>query len=139
LTLLGCSQAPPVERPPEGSARLTVLSVEPAPGSVVNRNSVLRVRLEYALPDGYPGEYLIVPQFTLKTAGLTTSGKGDRKGFPALTDAQGTLELVHPLKPVLNDEEVARPLRVWVYLLLRTSRRQSLVVSRAGPFQFYAY
>jgi hypothetical protein len=79
-----------------------------------------------------------VPQFTPKTAGRTTSGKGDRKGFLALTDAQGTLELVPPLKPVRNDEEVARPLRVRVYLLLRTSRRQSVVVTRAGPFQFYA-
>jgi hypothetical protein len=95
--------------PPE--PRLEVLELTPAPGTAVDKTSVLRARLAYSLPQKWSGDVLVAAQFASATAG--DWGLDMRPGAfarPAL--ARGTVTLELPVRFQLEVAGAARPLRL---------------------------
>jgi hypothetical protein len=134
--LLACSQVSSNRWPPEGSARITVIGLEPAPNSTVDSDTVMEVTIEYSLPSDYPGKYIVAPQFATTPGGPTVSGQIEGGRPPALDSTKGTFRFRHPLRSLVEDPTVEKPLRFWFYLNVETGGNASAVVAKTGPYRY---
>ena len=134
-TVLACAHSTSSRWPPEGAGRIAVIDMKPAHGSAVDADTVLEVTLEYSLPAGYPGVYIVAPQFATEPGGPTVSGTMPGGRPPALDPSTSTVRLSHPLRSLIEDPKVAKPLVFWFYLNFETGGNKSSIVARTGPYR----
>lgn len=136
VPVLSCSQATSNSSSRERSGHLTVVALDPPERSMVDAATVMEVTLSYSLPSGSPGHYFVAPQFATVSGGSTTSGRIPDGLPPALSETEGTFRFRHALGPLLEDPEVAKPLKFWFYLNVATEGNSSSIVARTGPFRY---
>lgn len=134
--LLACSQMSSSRWPPEGSGQIRVVALEPAANSTIDADTVMEVTIEYSLPSDYPGVYIVAPQFATTPGGPTLSGQFEGGHPPALEPPKGTYRFRHPLRSLVENPAVEKPLRFWFYLNVRTSDNMSAVVAQTGPYRY---
>ncbi len=96
----------------------------------------MRATLAYAIPEGFPGEYTVFAQFATTTPNATSDGDYPGSGRSVPSGGSGTVSLDFPLKHVIGHREIARPLRMWIYLSIRTGPGRDAVIAMAGPYEF---
>jgi hypothetical protein len=114
----------------------------PKPGTEVSPKSLLSISVSYALPKGSTEQYNVFAQFETKSRTRTIGAIGpyDRtagKFLPAMAKTcgpSGTVSLVLSLETILIFEEVARPLKVRIYLVQDMSPGQ--VIARTEAIEY---
>lgn len=138
ILLSACSS--PTTRPPGphlGDGSLKIVAIEPAPGSTISADTVFKVTLAYELPPGYEGSYFVMTQFATNTTGTTFSSFRHGEGNAAVDAPKGTVKLRFPMRPIVEAKQLARPVRMWFNLNIRTGAHRSEAVADAGPYWYY--
>lgn len=117
------------------AAEVTVIDATPASYSDVTAATTIHVRVHYVIKDFKPGEYNLSPMFESTRPGVTVSApakvtNGTRPY--AITAASGDMTLDVPVGDLIANENVAKPLRMWIYLLHKTGERTSRPVVRTS-------
>lgn len=121
-------------------ATLEVTNLAPAPGSALTTSSVLTADVAYIIEGFQPGvDYYLAPLFASREGEGTTFNETDRlSDSPRLTAATGRLAVRYSLRKELESDELAVPVRIWLYVMERTGGRSSRVIGRAGPYEYGA-
>lgn len=96
--------------PVPARSRVEVVTLSPAAGAPIDKQTVVRAKLDYAIPPAFAGDCLLAAQFVLRKGGTTLSTWKDQTARPEL--ARGTVALAIPLGPQLGNPELARPLQM---------------------------
>ena len=122
------------------AATLQVSRLAPPPGATITEDAVLSAEIAYSIPGYAAGtEYTIMPVF----AQAHTDGETFNEfptgywGVPVLRPA-GTIHLSHPIKPEWRSGELATPVTVWIYLMVKKDLHHRSSLAHAGPFTYSA-
>lgn len=114
-----------------GRGPLEVMTLEPPPGAAVDSATTIKATVRYRLPRRTdPTSFSILAQFATRP-GATTGITGQD-----LRALEGEVDLEIPLLLILGNDEVARPLEMWIFMNRRSGAGQSTVIARQGPFRF---
>jgi len=141
LLFAGCASSTPRAADPtlpRAKAVVTAENVTPAPGSAVTDATVFSADVRYSIENFQPGtDYYIAPLFA--------SNKGERHTFnaldriseaPRITQPEGELALRYPIRRELRHTDLARPVRIWLYVMERTGEHTTQVIGMAGPYEY---
>jgi len=138
--LLGCTTTPGVvdKSRPHATATITTGTVSPAAGSELTKATVFSAEVTWSIENFQPtADYYIAPVFASK--------EGDRTTFSMVNDFQdnyripansGSATIRYPVARELESPQLARPIRIWLYVMERTSAHTTRVIGRAGPFEY---
>jgi hypothetical protein len=90
-------------------AELKLLSLLPAPGTTVDRKTVLRVKLAYTVPKSWAGDCVLAARFGWEEPGAYMLW---RSNMARPTLAEGTETLSIPLTSLVDDPRMLKPLQV---------------------------
>jgi hypothetical protein len=97
--------------PPPVDDTLILKSIEPVAGSAVDRNSSIKVTLEYSARDYVAGQYFLIAQF-LTTQNYTTDGDIPNDQYPFACGSRGVFTLTYPVKYIWETPNVRKPLQI---------------------------
>ena len=140
LLLLGCTTTPGVvdKSKPESTATLTLGAVEPAAGSQLTKASVFTAEVTWSIENFQPAaDYYVAPVFASKEReGMTFSMVDSFKDNYRIPASSGSVTIRYPVARELESPQLARPIRIWLYVMERTSTSTTRVIGRAGPFEY---
>jgi len=115
------------------AADVTIIEATPASYSDVTAATTIHVRVHYVIKDFKPGEYNLSPMFESTRPGVSVSApsRGAQRPY-AITAASGDMTIDVPVGSLLANENVAKPLHMWIYLLHRTGERTSRPIVRTS-------
>jgi len=126
--------APPVEATiPTRSenADLQLLETTPASNGDVTAATIVRVRVRYNVRDFQPDLYKLEAMFESTRSGMTIGvPKTTTATQYPLTAASGEMAIEVPLARVITHENIAKPLRMWIFLLRKTGEKSARPVAR---------
>lgn len=132
----GCIQSETVDVSTPSKASLELVSMNPAPGSRISRDTVLTATLKYQV-EQFQAQRFIVMVTAATTGSTRTMGKGSDIDQPLLTSASGTVTVTYPLRHLWDDPTAARPFQVWFSInQLFGTMGASAAAARIGPFQY---
>jgi hypothetical protein len=139
--VLGCTTTSGVVDPsrPKATATLTLGTVSPAAGSPLTKASVFAAEVTWSIENFQPEvDYYIAPLFASKEGpGMTfnmAEGFEDNYRIPARS---GSVTIRYPVARELESPQLARPVRIWLYVMERTSARSTRIIGKAaGPFEY---
>lgn len=138
LLLAGCASSK-VWKVPDSTATAQIVSMFPAAGAAVNADTTISAEITYAIENFDPeAEYSISPQFDSRRGPDVTfrTGVGPQGGAPVLKSASGTVRLVHPIRREWSHPDLARPVRVRFFIMVRTGENRTKVIGRTETVQF---
>ena len=132
--------APPVEAAiPVRSedADLQLIDSTPPSASDVSVGTTVQVRVRYNVRNFAPDTYKLEAMFESTRAGATVGAprKSTSPQYP-LTAASGEMTIEVPLERVLANATIAKPLRMWIFLLRKTSDKTARPVVRTPTVAF---
>ncbi|GAB2457522.1 hypothetical protein GCM10011375_06290 [Hymenobacter qilianensis] len=142
LSLLGCGEKEDAPAPPKAPATnsLTLVTMTPAAGAKVSKESIISATLNYTLADdeasafGYRVDLLFKP---------TVSGVTFTRGqsWVVVPDKKGTVELTFPLisvweTPASVPYQLQHPVTCYFYLQRMTGPGQSTIIARTPALTF---
>ena len=119
-------------------ATVSVVSLLPPQGEVMNGNTVIEAEIRYAI-DGFraDAEYYLAPLFDSTAGEGRTFNKYDRvTDGQRITAPSGTLRIRYPIAREWSDGKLAKPVRVSFYIMLRTGERSAKVIGKTPGIQF---
>lgn len=136
--LFGCASAGPNPALPGATGRVTVRSIAPAAGSTIGADSVLVVDVAYSIENFRPGvDYYLAPVFASNEGDGITFSEVDRFSdnfrIPAAT---GSTTIRYPMAREVRSKQLARPVRVWLFLMERFEAHKTRVIAQTGPFEY---
>jgi len=138
--ILGCTTTSNVadKSRPEATATLTAGTISPAAGSQLTKVSVFSAEVTWSIENFQPDvDYYIAPVFASKEGDRTTfsmvEGFKDDYRIPARA---GSVTIRYAVARELESPQLARPIRIWLYVMERTSAHTTRVIGRAGPFEY---
>lgn len=115
----------------------TLDSISPPPGTVVSADSVFRAAARYHVPHFVPGLWRVVVLFEMNDGSFIgapmTHAQAD-----LLPDSSGVLRIQQPFEPMWDNEDLARPFRLHVWLNQNEGNGRSHSVVQHGPFVYHA-
>lgn len=137
VVLSACSGNPhKVDVPAPRSGGLEVVELAPAAGALVDAATIIKAKLAYSIPPGYPGEYRVIAQFAMTTGNMSTDGSFPMSSYPVLRGERGAVEIEFPLSHVIGRAEVAKPLKMRFLLNITTAPGRARSVAYVGPFSY---
>ena len=132
--------APPVEAAipvRSDDADLQLIDSTPASASEVTATTTLRVHVRYSVRDFKPDTYKLEAMFESTRAGATMGAPRTSTSpqYP-LTAASGEMTVEVPLERVFANPNFAKPLRMWIFLLRKTSDKTARPVVRTPTITF---
>ena len=118
---VGCASSQP--RPaPNSRARVTLTSLKPTLGAIVNSSVVIAADITFEIYDFQPGaKYVLSPQFDTAD-GHHSFHPNWPKGIADLTSGSGTISVTYKLADVWNEPQLARrPIKVHFTIMKMTS------------------
>lgn len=128
-----CCTTTAQEKNPTGN--LQVVSISPASLSGISKDSIFEVVVDYDLGAlGSGSTFEVGPMFSdVRGAGsLFSVSTSDHR---QLTGSAGRVILNFPIRDVLADPRLARPLELWIVVLERNAKRMR-IAARAGPYKY---
>jgi hypothetical protein len=102
----------------------------------LKEETVVVANLSYEIEDFHPGDYSVCAQFPTNEPGTSTDGDFPNDDYPVLAKPDGRLQFRYPMTYVWNRQEIARPFKVWFYLIRKTGQGTSTVVAKTGPVEY---
>jgi len=137
---LGCTTTSHVadKSRPEAIATLTAGTVSPAAGSQLTKASVFAAEVTWSIDNFQPAvDYYIAPVFASKEgAGRTFSMVEGFKDDYRIPAPSGSVTIRYAVARELASPDLARPVRIWLYVMERTSAHTTRVIGKAGPFEY---
>ncbi len=123
---------------PQSTAKVEVVSVAPVVGSVLTEDAVFVVNVTYTIENFQgSGDYYLAPVFASNRGrGRTFSMVDGFADTHRIADPAGSATLRYPVAREMRSGQLARPVRIWVYLMERTGARTTGVIGRTGPFEY---
>lgn len=123
---------------PEAKATVEVMNLAPAPGSTVDERTVLTADVRYSIENFQSGaDYYVAPLFASTEGEGSTFNELERfSDAPRLASPTGTVAFRYPIDRELRDAKLARPIRVWLFVMERTGAHTTRVIGEAGPFEY---
>jgi hypothetical protein len=138
LVLCACASGTIDPRLPSAQASVEVTRVTPEPGATLTDDTVFSADVAYTIANFQHGaDYYVAPLFA--------SVKGERMTFnafdriteaPRLNSASGTLSFRYKVDRELRSPQLARPVRLWLYVMERTGPHTTRVIGQAGPYEY---
>lgn len=118
-------------------ADLQLIESTPASPADVIAGMTLHVRVRYSVRDFQPNVYKLDAMFESTRAGMTVSApqKTTAALYP-LTTASGEMTIDVPLERVVAQNNIAKPLRMWIFLLRKTGAQTARPVVRTPTLVF---
>jgi hypothetical protein len=115
---------------------LTIASISPPAGAIINRSTVLKVVLKYTLDEPTPtAAYYVHPSFN-STSGLSFSALNRVSDGLALKKASGTVEYSYPIAKEWADSKLAKPVVVTFSLLKQVSANSADQIAETEPVSY---
>src|SRR5207244_2095132 len=117
---------------------LVLIDTAPPSSSEVTAETTVQVRVRYNVRNFQPDTYRLEAMFESTQAGSTVGVPTTKPSVARapLTSASGEMTLDVPLARLLAQSNVAKPLRMWVFLLRKTGERTSRPVVRTPTVVF---
>ena len=136
--LAGCSSAAPKRPEAPAVASVALKRIVPAPGSYVDSGTIVRAKVVYVLPAGYPGDYRVSPWFAvLDGKQIVVRGVGGI-GTVVAPASRGEVTIEFPLLRVLGAAKLTKPVQIWFALEMRSASGETFPAAHVGPFLFTA-
>jgi hypothetical protein len=136
--LAGCASAPAQRPEAPAAASIALKRIVPAPGSYVDSGTIVRARVVYALPAGYPGDYRVSPWFAVVDGKeIVVRGVGGI-GTVVAPANRGEVTIEFPLLRVLGAAKLTKPVQIWFALEMRSASGETFPAAHVGPFLFTA-
>ena len=138
LITAGCASGVADRNAPEAKAVVEVSNLAPAPGAELTERSVLSADVAYVIENFQSGvdDYL-APLFASSDGdGVTFNELVRISDAPRLATAKGRLSFRYPVDRELRSANLARPVRVWLFVMERTGPHTTRVIGTAGPYAF---
>ncbi|MEJ0085484.1 MAG: hypothetical protein WDO72_07375 [Pseudomonadota bacterium] len=119
---------------PIAQSETTLISVAPAAGGDVRRDSVIVFDVEYRIKDFVADRFFLMPLF--KTAGLGSSAPGGPSDYPYLATAAGKVHMCVPLAEMYDKPTMEWPLTVEMHLMQSRPDGSSIAVASARKVKF---
>lgn len=129
--------APPVEATipvRSDDAELALIETTPPPSSEVTAETTARVRIRYNVRNFQPNTYRLDAMFASTQPGASVGAPTTTRS--TLTSASGEMTLDIPMARLIAQSNVAKPLRMWIFLLRKTGERTSRPVVRTPTVVF---
>lgn len=141
LLLAGCAATPTRAIDPTLPQAVAVVSAEnvaPAPGSVVTDRTVFSATVRYSIENFQPGaDYYVSTLFDSNKGGGRTFNEVVRfTDSPRITTPSGEIEVRYPIRREMRSAQLARPVRIWLYVMERTGETTTRVIGRVGPYEY---
>jgi hypothetical protein len=122
-------------------AGIRVESIDPPPGAVITRASVVRAKLSYRIvrnPSG-TGEFFVTALFAAKDRDAKERGGmlgGAQPVTTAVAPPAGTVEIEVPLDAAWDDPRLGEPLTVYFVLNERLQGTRSAIIGQSKPVSY---
>jgi hypothetical protein len=136
--LIACSTNPYASDPKGSVAELSIRSIRPASGTTLVDASVLQAEIGYTIT-GFDAasEYYVAPLFD------SNKGEGHTfNEFERLTDGwrvttpSGSIQVSYPVGRELRSAQLARPVRVKFYVMVRTGAHKTAVIGKSETLEY---
>jgi len=137
--VLRCASGVADAHRPEAIAHVELQSVTPEQGAELTKTTVVEVHIRYSIQNYEPKvNYYVAPLFASKEPGITFN-EFDRltEGTP-ITRAEGTVTVRHAVARELRSPRLARPIKLWFYVMERTGPHTTRVIGKTEQLEFRA-
>jgi hypothetical protein len=137
-TLAACSTTQYPTEAQTSVAQVAVRSITPLPGADLNDTSVLHAEIEYTITSFDPtAQYYLAPLFDSTKGGGQTFNEFERltDGW-RLSKPSGSVQVIYAIAREFRSSQLARPIRVSFYVMVRTAAHKTLVIGRTEVQQF---
>ena len=138
FTFVHCASGVADRSLPPSTATIELVSISPAAGSAIDERTVLVAEIRYAIEHFQPRtDYYIAPLFA--------ENDGDGKTFNAfdridegtrITTPSGTATIRYGIARELRSSKLARPVRVFFFLMERSGAHTTNVIGSVGPVEY---
>ena len=138
LALAGCASGVADPSAPPATATVELVSLYPAAGSPIGENTVLAAEIKYSIEHFQPAaDYYLAPMFasTLRP-GMTFNSFDRLSDGTRLTTASGTVAIHYRINREMRNSNLARPVRLWFFLMERTGAQTSHVIGQTAPTEY---
>lgn len=124
--------------PHDSKSYLRVISLSPEAGSSLDEHSILQADIEYEIVGFDKSQaYGIAPVFeSTRGSGYTFNSLNRMTEAHLVEEDSGQSTLRYPVSRELLSEQLARPVKIWFYLVEQDQTGRSRVIGRSGPYTF---
>jgi hypothetical protein len=117
---------------------VTIGTVTPEAGSQLTKASEFTAEVTWSIENFQPeADYYIAPVFASKEGeGRTFNEAEGFKDDYRVPARSGSVTIRYPVARELESPQLARPVRIWLYLMERTGAHTTRVIGQAGPFEY---
>ena len=140
VLLAACASGVAPSKGPAATAHIEIVSLTPAPMSNLDVNPMLVAVLKYDIENyNERVDYSIAPLFASNRGSGTTFNAFDRiSNGQRLTGPSGTVTIRYSADRELKYPELQRPVKLWFYLMERTSSDSSHVIGKTEAVTYTA-
>lgn len=138
LALGGCASGVADASLPPAVAKVELLRISPAPGTRATEATVLDAEIRYSIENFQANaDYFLAPLFA-STAGedRTFNALNRFSDSKLVTSPTGTVTLSYRIQNEVRSGQLARPVKVWFYLMERTGAHKTRVIGRTEATEF---
>jgi hypothetical protein len=123
---------------PQATANVEVVSVAPVVGSVLAEDTVFLANVTYAIENfqSNAGYYIASVFASNRGTGVTFSMVDRFADTRRIREPAGSATIRYPIARELRSTDLARPVRIWIYLMERTGAQTTRVIGQVGPFEY---
>ena len=122
---------------PGAVARIDLVKIEPAAGAALVQDTVLVADIHYSIENFQPrAHYYVAPQFASNDGVDQTFSAGHLLQSTRITSPTGTLTLRHSVAHELRSPQLARPIKLWFYVMERTGEQRTRVIGMTEPITY---
>jgi hypothetical protein len=138
LFALSCSTNIAKPGDPPAVAEVQLVGISPLPGSQLTAATVLAAEIKYTIKNYKPSvDYYVAPVFaSAKATGVTSSMLDRISDSPKISSPDGTVKVRYPISRELASPELARPVKVWFYVMERIGAGNTRVIGKTEELQF---
>jgi hypothetical protein len=129
LALTGCKKEKEEAKPAPRTTSLTLVSITPSNGSLINSSTVLNAKVDYSLADSEQSEYGYTVFFQFKAGSNSTGPSNGSSGNVLVTERAGRVDLSTNISPYWS--RIQHPVAGYVYLGRKTSPTTTEILARA--------
>ena len=136
---LGCTTTTGVvdKSQPPATATLTIATISPAADSQLTKASVFATGVTWSIENYQPNvDYYIAPVFASKEGDGRTFSIADFEDDYRIPARSGSTTIRYPVARELESPQLSRPVRIWLYVMERTSAQTTHIIGKAGPFEY---
>jgi hypothetical protein len=98
-----------VESPPIPDT-LSIVSISPAPGTAVTRETVVTAELEYSMSSFVPELHYVMAQADMNQPGYSFDGTFPAEAYPIMKERKGRLSFSFPLRHIWDSPDLKHPI-----------------------------